>query len=159
MEMKIAATSFGFKVPLPNEGSFGVTIANGVLILIRQGLITRTFVISKPVSFGKDGVFGGALLGTEWFKVKDPEKGILIADFNNKLADLTLSSGVSKVDVSLKIYDENNQPWYSMERVDVDVEGGASTTGFKLRGNIKQSKTIKGQIQQTNVKGSHANAK
>lgn len=150
--MQIGATSFGAKIPLPKDTGFGITVANGALIQVRQGIITRVFVMSKPISFGKDGSFGGALFGTEWFKVKDPDKGIMIKDFHKKLAELDLSStlGLAKVDVSLTIYDDLNQPWYTIEKVNVKNQGGFVTTGFKLRAELIQTKVV-GSHEKTKV--------
>ncbi len=136
MQMRIGCTSVGLKIPLvPKDFSLGVSGANGVWFEIKQGFVVNQFKMNSSISVSNNGVLGGVAFRTEWFEVRDPDKGVLIRNFDKKLAevDITPLYCRPRVDVSLKIYDEYDQPWYyTMEKVNVLMKGFI-TAKFHLR--------------------------
>jgi hypothetical protein len=139
MEMMICCTSFGVKLPM-KIFDLGITIANGTKIKFKQGKVIRSFIMSKPISFKGDGALGFTMAGSKWFKVENPDKNVLIEDFENKVADFSISSTCSRtMDMTLTIFNENMQPWYEIKRVEIptpDNTIAVSTTEFTLRATL-----------------------
>ncbi len=148
MEMRLTTTSLGATIPIKSK-AIGLSAFNGLHIKFKQGPIIRQFVMHKPVSLNKDGTFGVSLLGTKWFKVRDPDRGVMIKEFHGKTAQIEVSPayGFSNVDIKLTIFDDQDQPWYTIEKINIPSNGYA-TTGFRLRAKLIHGRiTYHGKIK------------
>lgn len=141
MELKIGITSGGVKIPW-KKLNLGISALNGVTLQVQQGFVVHQFAMKSTISFGFEGTLGAVLAITEWFKVADPDKGVLIKEFDGKLCEINVTPHCPKpiVDVELKIYDENNQnSYYDIGKV-VNVpltNANLMQTNFFLREPLK----------------------
>lgn len=131
MEMRVGVTSAGLKL---------ANIANGLLLGFRVSSLEYYFALTDSFSIGS-GAFGFALLGTDWFKVKNSTKKISIREFHEKKAQIEISGayGYGKIDVKFSIFDKNNQPFYSIEKINIPSRGFC-LGGLKIREKIALSK-------------------
>ncbi|MCX7561638.1 hypothetical protein OS190_18910 [Sulfitobacter sp. F26204] len=134
---ELVSMGMGLKIP---STSLAANLINGFYLKITSGGQTTVYGVAATLGFDQGGlvVYG---IATDPFGVKfDYSKGVTPHTLENKLVDLSIDAGIviaklGKIDIKLTIYDENNAPMMSVERVDVEAQG-IMIADAKVRGRL-----------------------
>lgn len=140
MEIKVIASGIGASIP---KLDVGFSLFSGVYILRRNTIAAKPYVLGIATGPKLGGNNGSLIVGhvnTSWMKV-DPSKHKWLFNMSSllgKLAEVELSGTLiisGKIDVSIKIYDQNGESKFSVEKVDIESSGG-QIADTKIRGTI-----------------------
>jgi hypothetical protein len=122
-------------------GNVGMKFGSGVIVEFETQLFRRLFVISDPVSLIKGDGIKATLIGTGYFEVSNPPKGVVIADLKQHLTDVEIKGrNAKKADVKITVCDKLNQPYYTIEKYNVSYDG-FMTSEYRARGELIATET------------------
>lgn len=134
---KLVSMGMGIKIP---STSLAANIINGFYLEIVSGGQTTVYGVATTIGFDQGGliVYG---IATDAFGVNfDYSKGLSPHSLEGRLVDLSIDAGIviaklGSIDVKITIYDKNNAPMMSMERVDIEAQG-IMIADAKIRGQL-----------------------
>jgi len=140
MEIRFIASGIGASIPKIN---FGVNLFSGVYIQLRDTPKSIPYTIgiaSTPDIGGSNGTLISSFISTDWSKV-DQNKHSWICSKRalvGKTAEIEIKGTLifnGKVDVAFKVFDEQGESEFSIEKVNIDASGG-QVSDTKVRGKV-----------------------
>ncbi|HEX5486006.1 MAG TPA: hypothetical protein VFX23_08410 [Limnobacter sp.] len=140
MEIKLIASSIGAAIP---RIGVGFSLFAGVYIMTRRTPNDKPYVLgiaSKPEIGGNNGSLIASHVETAWLKI-DLSKHNWLCNRHalaGKRAEVKLSGTLvykGKLDLSITVFDDQNESIFSIDKVDVASTGG-QLTDTAIRGTI-----------------------
>lgn len=141
MEIKMLVSGFGAAIPKTN---FGFNLFSGVYIMLRDTPKGKPYVLgiaASPSIGGRSGTIVASHINTSWMNVDVNKHPWLCSKISliGKHAQVEIKGTLlfsGKVDVTLTVYDNNQESQYSVSKVDIESSGG-QLAATSVRGEIK----------------------
>lgn len=140
MEIKMIALGYGVAIP---KVSIGINLISGVYFLLRDTPRAKPFVYGIATAGGlggKSGTMVFSYIDTAWMKIDYGKHPWLYSKMSlvNKKAQIQIKGTLvikGKVDITLTIFDKNNETKNSINKIDIECKGGQLST-TSIRGKI-----------------------